>query len=145
MSGFDGSIATSTTPVFSLMVSTAFQVFPPSVDLKSPRSPPAPHSGPSAATYTTFESRGSMTTRPICSDFFSPRFSNSCPHRPTGRSHRRKPHSAANCFLPNPPTPRTHHSDRAPPTQSNTIPHHRTPESKSSHHSPSSTPHPKPR
>jgi len=33
MSGFDGSIATSFTPVFSLIVSTAFQFFPPSVVL----------------------------------------------------------------------------------------------------------------
>src|ERR1035441_1178962 len=72
MSGFDGSSATSTTPVFSLTVSTAFQFFPPSVLLYSPRSPPAPQSGPSAATYTTFESRGSTTTRPTCSDFYNP-------------------------------------------------------------------------
>ena len=74
MSGFDGSIATSFTPVFSLMVKIGFHVFPASVVLYSPRSPPGPQSGPAAATYTTFESRGSITTRPICSDFFSPRF-----------------------------------------------------------------------
>ena len=40
----------SVTPVFSLIASTAFQVLPPSVVLKSPRSPPAFQSGPCAAT-----------------------------------------------------------------------------------------------
>ena len=36
-------MATSATPVFSLMVSTAFQFLPPSVVLYKPRSPPGPH------------------------------------------------------------------------------------------------------
>src|SRR5262249_37770255 len=37
-----------------------------------PRSPPADQSGPCAATYTTFELRGSMTIWPMCSDAASP-------------------------------------------------------------------------
>ncbi len=37
-------------PVSALMVSTGFQVAPPSVVLKRPRSPPAENSGPCDAT-----------------------------------------------------------------------------------------------
>src|ERR1700689_3081145 len=100
MSGFDVSIPTSTTPVFSLMVSTAFQVFPPSADLYNPRSPPGPHSGPSAATYTAFESRGSITTRPICSDFFSPKFCQFFP--PSSDRYIPSPYETLRCELLSP-------------------------------------------
>src|SRR5512142_720109 len=78
-SGFEGSITTSLTPVFSLIVSTAFQVFPPSAVLYSPRSPPGAHSGPCAAAYTTLLSRGSMTMRDTCSDFLSRMFFHDLP------------------------------------------------------------------
>src|SRR5438552_11654183 len=37
-----------------------------------PRSPPADHSGPCAATYTTSELRGSILMLPMCSEFASP-------------------------------------------------------------------------
>ena len=50
MSGFDGSIATSTTPVFSLIVRTAFQFFLRRQSYKVRDRRPAPTSGPSAAT-----------------------------------------------------------------------------------------------
>ena len=52
-SGSRGSMHTSVTPVSSPAVSTAFHVFPLSVVLYSPRSPPDAQSGPCAATYTT--------------------------------------------------------------------------------------------
>src|SRR5262249_39076129 len=67
-----GSITMSLPPVSGLTSSTAFQVAPPSVVLKMPRSPPEDHSGPCAATYTTFELRGSIWMRPMCSDFSRP-------------------------------------------------------------------------
>src|SRR5581483_2125654 len=73
-SGLRGSSTTSVTPVFSLMDSTHFQVLPPSVVLYRPRSPPGPHSGPCAATYTTSELRGSRRILPMCSDLSSPTF-----------------------------------------------------------------------
>src|SRR5277367_2408042 len=63
---------TSVTPVHSLMERMFFQVLPPSMDLKSPRSPPGPQRGPCDATYTTSELRGSISTRAMCSDFFNP-------------------------------------------------------------------------
>src|SRR6185437_8137701 len=65
-SGSDGSMTTSVKPVYLLMDLVFVQVLPPSVVLNKPRSPPGAHSGPSAATYTTFGSRGSMTMRPMC-------------------------------------------------------------------------------
>ena len=71
-SGFFGSSTRSVMPVFSLMVSNADHVFPPSVVLYNPRSPPGENSGPCAATYTTFELRGSITILPICSEVSSP-------------------------------------------------------------------------
>src|SRR5580692_6328367 len=109
MSGFVGSSCTSATPVFSLMVSTAFQFFPPSELLYRPRSPPAPQSGPSAATYTTFESRGSITTRPMCSDFFRPRFSQLLP--PSTDLYIPSPYPTLRCELLSPePTHTTEES-----------------------------------
>src|ERR1700682_6381183 len=116
MSGFAGSSCTSTTPVFSLMVSTAFQVLPASVVLYSPRSPPGPHSGPSAATYTTFESRGSITTRPICSDFLSPRFCQLFP--PSSDRQIPSPYPTLRCELLSPvPTHTTEESFGSSATQ----------------------------
>src|SRR4051812_21239873 len=49
-SGLFGSISRSLPPVSGLTDNTAFHVEPPSVVLKMPRSPPADHSGPCAAT-----------------------------------------------------------------------------------------------
>src|SRR6187551_1181357 len=65
---FFGSSTMSVMPVFSLIVSTADQVFPPSLVLYNPRSPPDENSGPCAATNTTFELRGSITILPMCSE-----------------------------------------------------------------------------
>src|SRR5882724_1501495 len=56
------------------MLRMFFQVLPPSVVLNNPRSPPGPQSGPCAATYTMFESFGSMAILPMCSDVFRPTF-----------------------------------------------------------------------
>src|SRR3954468_23405310 len=64
----------SVMPVFSLILKTAFQVFPPSVVLYRPRSPPGDQSGPCDATYTTAELRGSIRIFAMCSEFFSPTF-----------------------------------------------------------------------
>src|SRR5205814_3919541 len=70
--------------------------------------------------------------------FSIPDSASSFPHRPTGKSRRHTIRCVANYFRLFPPTPRMNHSDRAPPNQSNTLPRHRTPESTSSHHLPSS-------
>src|ERR1700682_3412803 len=72
--GFDGSKMTSVNPVCVSMFLTFFQVRPPSVVLNNPRSPPAPPSGPAAATNTISELVGLTITLPMCSDFFSPMF-----------------------------------------------------------------------
>ncbi len=55
-------------PVSSSTASTCVHVSPPSVVLKSPRSPPGPKSGPVEATRTTSLSRGSMSMRLTCRD-----------------------------------------------------------------------------
>jgi hypothetical protein len=49
-SGFDGSSSTSTKPAAGPTSLTRCHVRPPSAVLYSPRSPPARHAGPSAAT-----------------------------------------------------------------------------------------------
>ena len=72
MSGSTGSNSTSVTPVSSSTVSTAAQEAPPSSVRYSPRSPPADHSGPSAATNTVLPSRGSTRILPMCSEAASP-------------------------------------------------------------------------
>ena len=79
ISGFRGSMTKSVTPVFSSSFSSGAHVFPPSVVLYSPRSPPGPHSGPGAATYTVSESRGSMTILATWSDAISPTFAHVFP------------------------------------------------------------------
>src|SRR5688572_12327097 len=50
--GFDGSIAISVAPVFSSTYSTLFQLWPPFVLLKTPRSAFGPNRFPTAATHT---------------------------------------------------------------------------------------------
>jgi hypothetical protein len=72
MSGLFGSSTTSAAPVCWLTVSTAFHVWPPSVVLYTPRSPPDDQSGPCEATYTTLELRGSILMLPMCSEFARP-------------------------------------------------------------------------
>src|SRR5215467_11453122 len=72
-SGLRGSMITSEHPVYSpTLIKLCDHVLPLSVVLYNPRSPPPFHSGPGAATYTTFESRGSTTIRAMCSVFFNP-------------------------------------------------------------------------
>src|SRR5436305_9185554 len=72
MSGLRGSTSKSVTPVFSLMVSDAFQVAPPSVDLYRPRSPPGEKSGPCDATQMVLELRGSIQILAMCSELGRP-------------------------------------------------------------------------
>ena len=64
-------MTTSVKPVYWLISFVFVQVRPPSLVLYRPRSPPAAQSGPTAATYTTLGSRGSITMRPMCCDFGS--------------------------------------------------------------------------
>src|SRR5437899_12844194 len=59
-------MATSLTPVSSLIFSTCDQVLPPSAVLYTPRSGFAPHKCPSAATYTTSGFFGWITLGPLC-------------------------------------------------------------------------------
>jgi len=59
-------------PVSSSTFSVCFQVLPPSVVLKMPRSPPDPKSGPVAATQTVSLSRGSITIRLMWRDDLRP-------------------------------------------------------------------------
>ena len=72
MFGFLGSIAISETPVSFEIKSVLSQFFPPSIDLYTPRSPPALQTGPYAATQIIFSSVGCMIILPICSDDFNP-------------------------------------------------------------------------
>src|SRR5579863_124126 len=58
--GLDGSIAMLIAPVSSLTYRTFCQVLPPSVVLNTPRSGLVPNKWPSAATYTTSGSLGSI-------------------------------------------------------------------------------------
>src|SRR5438445_3700572 len=74
VSGLSGSMATSLTPVSSLIFSTCDQVLPPSAVLYTPRSGFAPHKCPSAATYTTSGFFGWITIRPMCRVASSPIF-----------------------------------------------------------------------
>src|SRR5213078_4633286 len=67
-------MATSLTPVSSLIFSTCDQVLPPSAVLYTPRSGFAPHKCPSAATYTTAGFFGWITIRPMCRVASSPIF-----------------------------------------------------------------------
>src|SRR5947199_6147089 len=67
-------MATSLTPVSSLIFSTCDQVLPPSAVLYTPRSGFAPHKCPSAATYTTSGFFGWITIRPMCRVASSPIF-----------------------------------------------------------------------
>src|ERR1035437_3210334 len=79
-SGSAYEIRTSLAPVSASPLITARQLFPPSVVLKRPRSPPGPKSGPVAATNTTSGFLGSMTIllmcfdsrRPTCANVFPP-------------------------------------------------------------------------
>src|SRR5512133_1635620 len=71
-SGLLGSITSSIAPVESLRKRTFFQVLPPSVVLKTPRSGFVPQTCPSAATYATSPLRGSMRKREICCVSFRP-------------------------------------------------------------------------
>ena len=69
----------SVTPVFSSISSTSRQESPPSVDLYTPRSPPAAQRDPSAATRITSLSRGSMRIFPMCCESRRPTFSHVSP------------------------------------------------------------------
>src|SRR5918912_1381909 len=65
MFGLCGSSFTSTTPVSLLMNRTRSHDFPPSLVLYRPRSSFGPHRWPSAATYTMFGLRGSISISPM--------------------------------------------------------------------------------
>lgn len=69
----------SVKPVSASMYFTLFQVLPPSIVLKIPRSSFGPNRCPSAATYTTFASFGSITIRAIVCVSFSPMLVNVVP------------------------------------------------------------------
>ena len=72
MFGSVADITRSFAPVSSSPLRTCFQLFPPSVVLYTPRSPPGPNSGPVAATSTTSLLVGWMTMRLMCFDCGSP-------------------------------------------------------------------------
>src|SRR5690349_11695443 len=80
-------MARSTQPVFASTLSTFDQVRPPSRVLYTPRSGFAPHSRPSAATYTVRLSLGSHTMRAMLAVASSPMFF----HEPPPSSERYTP------------------------------------------------------
>src|SRR5689334_9985771 len=79
MFGSCGSTCTSLAPVHWSTVSTGFHVLPPSVVLKTPRSPPPAHRPPCDATQTMSGFVGCTTMRPMCSLVLSPMLSHVLP------------------------------------------------------------------
>ena len=77
--GLRGSKWTSFTPVCSSTSRTRSHVSPPSVVRYSPRSPPAAHRGPCAATYTVRESSGWIAIIPMWREVSSPMLVNESP------------------------------------------------------------------
>src|SRR4051812_30173686 len=77
--GSFGDVARSLAPVSSSTYNTRFHVAPPSVVLYTPRSPPAPNSGPVAATSTVLSFDGSIRMRPMCFESRSPTLVNVFP------------------------------------------------------------------
>ena len=65
-------MTTSTAPTFSPLYSTFFQLAPPSVDLKTPRSAFGAYRCPIAATNSTFAFLGSTAIFPMCCVSASP-------------------------------------------------------------------------
>src|SRR5579862_8995581 len=115
---------------------------PPTYTIRGPRlapttDPPPPHTRPSNLAGQPPPAQYALTSS-------IPDSSNSFRHHPSDKFHRHNPRCAASCSRLSPPTPPTHHSDQAPPTQSKTTPPYQRQVSKSSHHSPSSKLHPKP-
>src|SRR6185503_12410638 len=96
-SGLRGSSTTSLAPDHAPPSSTFFHVFPPSVVLNSPRSPPRLNNGPCAATYTTSELRGSIRILPICSDCLRPTFCQVLP--PSTDLYTPSPYDTDRCAL----------------------------------------------
>src|SRR3954471_23375901 len=84
-------------PVQSSGPRILLHVFPPSVVLYTPRSPPFRQSGPCAATYTTSELRGSITMRAMCSDSLRPVFVQLLP--PSIDLYTPSPYATTRCAL----------------------------------------------
>src|SRR5215204_399777 len=72
MSGFSQSTSMSRPPVSLLTNSVFFQVLPPSVVLKMPRSSLGPNGDPSAASHTVLVLNGWTLMPPICPDSLRP-------------------------------------------------------------------------
>ena len=72
MSGFSQSTSMSRPPVSLFTNNVFFQVLPPSVVLKMPRSSFGPNGDPNAASHTVLVLKGWTLMPPICPESFRP-------------------------------------------------------------------------